>query len=85
MFLKSSLCIFAVVIGKIVGHEDVPNSLLAQIVYVFFSLCPRKKESILQQKQYYFAELTEILQTLFSYIWYLYHHNSLDNLDIELN
>ena len=51
---KSNICNFAVVEGKTVGHEDVPNSLLAQVVSVSFSLCPRKKESILQQKQYYF-------------------------------
>ena len=43
MFLKSSLCIFAVVIGRTVGHEHVPSSLFAQIVSVSFSLCPGKK------------------------------------------
>jgi len=61
--------IFAVVVAKTVDHEHVPNSLLAQIMSVSFSLCPRKMESILQQKQYYFGELTEILQTLLNYIW----------------
>ena len=67
---QSSLCmIFNVVVGKTVDREHVPNSLLAQIMSVSFSLCPRKKQSILQQKQYYFGELTEILQTLFNYIW----------------
>ena len=49
---QSSLCmIFAVVVGKTVDHEHVPNSLLAQIMSVSFSLCPRKKQRILQQIQ----------------------------------
>lgn len=60
--------ILNVVVGKTVDREHVPNSLLAQIMSVSFSLCPRKKQSILQRKQYYFGELTEILQTLFNYI-----------------
>ena len=65
MFLYSSLCIFAVVVGKTLGHENVPNSLLAQVVSVSFSFCPRKNEGILKQKQCYFGEFPEILQPLF--------------------